>query len=163
MKKITFLFLLLCSCKTLVYKEAPTTLFPENTTGIIINDYSDILSPAEERSLTQKLLAYEEETTRQIAVVTIDSITPYQDIKDYAVGIGAYWGVGQKGKDNGLVIAVSNKLRTIGIATGLGTEKQLTDAICKQVIESTFIPHFREGNYYQGISNGLDSLIYKWN
>ncbi len=163
MKKIAILFLLLFNRKALAHKEVPPEPFPKNTTGIVINDYSDILTATEEHSLTQKLLAYEEETTRQITVVTIDSISPYENIKGYAVGIGAYWGVGQKGKDNGLVIAVSNKLRTIGIATGLGTEKQLTDAICKQVIESTFVPHFREGDYYQGISNGLDSLMYKWN
>ena len=97
-----------------------------------------------------------------MVVITVDSITPYTEIQKYASDLANAWGVGQKDKNNGLAIVVSDKLRKVGIATGTGTEKILTDSICKQVIETTMIPQFRNNEYFQGVSMALDSLIYKW-
>ncbi|QCW98833.1 TPM domain-containing protein [Aggregatimonas sangjinii] len=60
------------------------------------------------------------------------------------------------------MIVLSKPLRQVGIATGLGTEKILTDSICKQVLKTTMIPRFKDDMYYEGIAQGLDSLINKW-
>ena len=68
----------------------------------------------------------------------------------------------QKDTDNGLMIIFSKPLRQVGIATGYGTEKILTDSICNQVLEGTMLPYFKQDKYYEGISKGLDSLIHKW-
>ena len=76
--------------------------------------------------------------------------------------MGNYWGVGQKDIDNGLLIVFSKPLRKVAISTGYGTEKVLTDSICKQIIESVMIPNFKNGDYFKGIDNGVDTLIEAW-
>ncbi|MGB6154163.1 MAG: TPM domain-containing protein [Pricia sp.] len=128
----------------------------------IVSDNSKLFTTAERETLAERLIAYETETTNQIVIITVDSITPYTDIQKYAADLGNTWAIGQKNTDNGLAIVVSDRLRKIGIATGSGTEKILTDSICSCLIESTIIPQFRKDQYYRGISMGLDSLIDKW-
>ncbi len=128
----------------------------------IINDYGQIFTESQRTELSKILYDYDIETTRQIVVVTIDSITPYSDIQKYASDLGNDWGVGSSEKDNGLVIVLCNPIRKIGISTGYGTELVLTDEICKSVIENVIIPEFKNGNYYDGIKNGVTELIKKW-
>ena len=132
-------------------------------TGQIVNDYGDVFTYDEVKALGNLLYDYAERTTRQIVVVTVDSIQPYSDIQKYASDLGNYWGVGQKGKDNGLVILFCKPCRKVAIATGYGTERALTDSVCKQVIDQAMIPEFREGDYYAGIHAGILELIEKWN
>ena len=95
-------------------------------------------------------------------MVTIDSIKPYQNIQKYATDLGNKWGIGNEEKNNGLTIVVCNPCRQIAIATGLGTEMILTDVICKNVIQQTIIPEFKNGKFYNGIKNGVTELIEKW-
>ena len=95
-------------------------------------------------------------------VVTIDSINPYSDIQKMATDLGKYWGVGTAEKDNGLIILLCKPCQKIGIATGFGTELVLIDQICKQVIDKTIIPEFKNGDFYSGIKNGVTELITKW-
>ncbi len=130
--------------------------------GLIINDYDSIFSPSQRKELSDIIYDYNIETTRQIVVVTIDSISPYSEIQKYATDLGNYWGVGDAEKNNGLTIVMCNPCRQIGIATGLGTELILTDKICKDVIDQTIIPEFKNGNFYDGVKNGVVELIEKW-
>lgn len=128
----------------------------------IINDYGLIFTESQRNKLSKILYDYDIETTRQIVIVTIDSITPYQDIHKYATDLGNKWGVGTKEKNNGLTIVFCKPRRQITIATGIGTEQILTDEICKEVIEKTIIPEFKKGDYYVGIEKGITELIAKW-
>lgn len=156
-----FIITLIFSCKgqELDYSK----VFPENTISLAVLDNSQLFSATENYNLADKLVKYSDRTTRQIAVVTVDSISPYIDIQKYASDLGSYWGVGQKDLDNGLVIVLSKPIRKVAIATGYGTEKILTDSICKQIIDSVMIPKFKKGHYYEGVSKGVDSLIEAWN
>lgn len=128
----------------------------------IINDYGQIFTESQRTELSKILYNYDIETTRQIVVVTIDSIKPYNDIQKYATDLGQTWGVGTAEKNNGLTIVVCNPCRQIGIATGTGTELILTDEICKDVIDKTIIPEFKNGEFYSGIKKGVTELIEKW-
>ncbi|MEQ8421427.1 MAG: TPM domain-containing protein [Arenibacter algicola] len=128
----------------------------------IINDYGKVFTELQRTELSKVLYDYDIETTRQIVVITIDSIKPYQNIQKYAVDLGNEWGIGNAEKNNGLTIVVCNPCRQIGIATGTGTELILTDEICKNVIEQTIIPEFKNGNFFDGIKNGVAALIKKW-
>lgn len=130
--------------------------------GLIINDYDSIFSTFQREELSKILYEYDVNTTRQIVVVTIDSIHPYSDIQKMATDLGDYWGVGTAEKDNGLVILFCKPCRQIGIATGYGTELVLTDDICKEVIDKTMIPNFKKEAYYNGIKAGVTELITKW-
>ncbi|TDQ28155.1 uncharacterized protein CLV82_2967 [Zeaxanthinibacter enoshimensis] len=142
------------------FSEMEKSNFPEPIG--IINDYGQIFTESQRTELTKILYNYDIETTRQIVVVTIDSIKPYNNIQKYATDLGNNWGVGTAEKDNGLTIVVCNHCRQIGIATGSGTEKILTDEICKYVIDQTIIPEFKNGNFYDGIKKGVAELIEKW-
>ncbi|GAA4976208.1 TPM domain-containing protein [Algibacter aquimarinus] len=170
---ILFLTLNLLSCKGSAQEsetKKPTTEFDfsdmEKSTFPkpigIINDFGQVFTESQRTELTKVLYNYDIETTRQIVVVTIDSIKPYTNIQKYATDLGNNWGVGTAEKNNGLTIVVCNPCRQIGIATGTGTELILTDEICKNVIDQTIIPEFKNGNFYDGIKNGVVELIKKW-
>ena len=105
---------------------------------------------------------YEEKTTREIAIVTVNSIEPYENISDYSTDLANEWGIGNSETDNGLLILFSKNLQEIRISTGYGTEKILTDELCKKVIDETIIPEFKKGDYYSGIEKGMTELIKKW-
>ena len=130
--------------------------------GLIINDYDSIFNSAQRKELSDIIYDYNIKTTRQIVVVTVDSISPYSEIQKYAGDLMNYWGVGTAEKNNGLTIVVCNPCRQIGIATGTGTKLILTDEICKEVIDKKIIPEFKNGEFYNGIKNGVTELIEKW-
>ncbi len=170
---IAFLTLSLASCKSSVqenetrkptpefnFSEVEKSAFPKPNG--IINDYEHIFTESQRTELSEILYNYAIKTTRQITVVTIDSIKPYQNIQTFATDLGNYWGVGTAEKDNGLVIVVSLPLKQIGIATGTGTELVLTDEICKEIIHKIIIPEFKNGDIYSGIKKGVTALIEKW-
>ncbi len=170
---ITLLILSFVSCKTTrqekkVEKAIPEVTLSETKKNIfpksigIINDYSQIFTISQRTELSKILYDYNIETTRQIVVITIDSIKPYNDIRKYATDLGNNWGVGTAEKDNGLTIVICNPCRQIGIATGTGTGMILTDEICKSVIENTIIPEFKNEKFYNGIKNGITELIAEW-
>lgn len=171
---ILFLTLNLLSCKGTAQEAdtiKPTTEFDFSKVkkfretkikGQIINDYDSIFSPSQRKELSDIIYDYNIETTRQIVVVTIDSINPYSDIQKMATDLGKYWGVGTAEKDNGLIILLCKPCQKIGIATGFGTELVLTDQICKEVIDKTIIPEFKNGEFYSGIKKGVTELIEKW-
>lgn len=127
-----------------------------------VNDFEGILTVEENNHLETKISAYTKETTNEIAIVTIASIDPYTSLQEYTVDLANEWGVGQKGKDNGLIIMICNSLREIRIATGTGTEKILTDSICQTIIQETIVPEFKNGDYYKGLDKGLNELIKNW-
>lgn len=131
--------------------------------GRIVSDYDSIFRQEERRELGNLIYDYNIETTRQIVVVTVDSLYSYKDIQKFAVDLSNYWEVGTKEDNNGLTLVLCKPERKIGIATGLGTEKILTDNICKAVIDSVMIPKFQEGCFYSGMKSGVVELIKKWN
>ena len=160
MKKTLFYLLIFLALPLFGQQNEKQVSFPEPLG--IVNDYDTVFTKKQREELSKILYDYNIKTTRQIAVITIDKIAPYQSIQKYATDIGSYWGVGTKEKNNGLVILLCNPIRQIGIATGKGTEKILTDAICKDVIDKIMIPEFRKGDFYNGVKKGIEELIKKW-
>lgn len=142
-------------------EQAPTGYELPKSIGWV-NDFEDILTTAQEQKLTDIIVEFDKKTTNQIAIVTVHDISPYENMKTYATALGNHWGVGQKDKHNGLVIVVSKNLRKVWISTGLGTEKVLTNEICKKIIDEKMIPEFRQGNSFEGLVKGLNELIGNW-
>jgi uncharacterized protein len=127
-----------------------------------VSDYEKIFNENQIAKLTKIIAYYEQKTTREIAIVSINSIEPYKNISDYSTDLANDWGIGKSETDNGLLILFSKNLREIRISTGSGTEQKLTDEICKNVIDKTIIPEFKNGEYYSGIESGLNELIKLW-
>lgn len=126
--------------------------------GRLVTDAADMLSPQEEAILEQRLVAYDDTTSTQIVVVTIGDLGGADGIS-YAVALGRAWGVGQQGQNNGVVLLVSRDDRTITIATGYGLEGAIPDAVAERIRRNVITPYFREGRYFDGLSEGVDALM----
>lgn len=124
----------------------------------LVNDLANMLRPEEAQALEQKLVTYNDTTSTQIAIVTVTSLGPYE-VADFAYRIGETWGVGGKGKNNGILILISKNERAINISTGYGLEAVVSDAYAKRIIEQIIKPAFRENNYYQGLDQATSQII----
>ncbi len=120
-------------------------------------DQAKILSPAEEDSIEVRLKAVEGQSTDQIVVVTVPSLEGYP-IEDYSIGLARHWGIGQAGKDNGVILLVAPRERKVRIEVGRGLEGVLPDAIAGLIIERRILPQFRKGSFAGGILNGVEDI-----
>lgn len=119
-----------------------------------INDWTDLLSEAEEDTLRALVYDHREKTSNQIVYIITDDINGYEDFSQWVLDIGNEWGVGEKEKDNGLIIGLNSKLGKVRINTGLGIEKILPDSVVQRVIDQDMLPFFSEGQFYSGLRNG---------
>ena len=124
----------------------------------LVNDFAHVMQPQEADALEQKLVAYDDSTSSQIAVVTVPTIGD-NDLFDYAQKLYQAWGIGRKGKDNGVLILVAVKEHQVRIHTGYGLEGAIPDALTKRIGDNTFAPAFKQGQYYAGLDRGTDQLI----
>jgi len=123
-----------------------------------VNDYAEILSGETKIKLEKKLENFEKETSNQIAILTIPSLEG-EDIESYANKVFNYWKLGQKRKDNGVLLVISVNDRKLRIEVGYGLEGVLTDALASQIIRKEITPHFKNGNYDHGVENGIKAII----
>jgi uncharacterized protein len=128
----------------------------------IVNDFAHILSPDELQNLEAKLVAFDDSTSVQIAVVIVPTLGGYEKA-DYAQQLGAKWGVGGSKFNNGFVILVKPKSSSENgeafIATGYGVEATVPDATALDIVNNEMIPHFKQNDYYGGINAATDVLI----
>jgi len=131
--------------------------FPEKP-NTLVNDYANVLSADQKQMLESKLVAFNDSSSTQIAIAILKSVGDY-DINEYAVELGRKWGVGQSGKNNGIMIVVAVGDRKISIQTGYGVEGALPDIYAKRIIDNDIKPNFKAGNYYAGLDAGTTSII----
>jgi uncharacterized protein len=130
---------------------------PAKPAGFVL-DQAGLLQGAEVQQLEQKLRGYADTTSTQFAVVLVPT-TGGSDPYDYAMAIGKSWGVGQKDKNNGVVILISMDNRKIRIVTGRGIEDVLPDATCKRIINRILKPYFKRGDYYNGLDVATSEMM----
>jgi len=118
-----------------------------------VNDYANILQDEYKNRLNAFALELESKTEAQVAIVTVNSIKPYE-IEDYAVRLFEKWGIGKKGKDNGVLILLAVSDRNVRIEVGYGLEGAIPDAVAKRIIEDEMIPYFKIGKYQEGLVRG---------
>ncbi len=124
----------------------------------LVNDFTNTLSPNEKEQLERKLVAFNDSTSTQIAVVIMQSLDGYP-ASEYAVQLAEQWGIGQKKTNNGALLLVSMDNHQLFIAPGYGLEGVMPDALCKRIIENDIKPYFKEQQYYQGIEKGTNQMI----
>ncbi|ANW96552.1 hypothetical protein AXE80_09800 [Wenyingzhuangia fucanilytica] len=143
---------------TTIFVQAQEPLAKKETTFKGVYDYAHILSNQEVQALSQKLIRYSDTTSTQIAIATIKSLNG-QDIAMLATEKAHEWGIGQKGKDNGVFILIAPNERKIHIATGYGVEHLLTDYLSKQIIDDIISPNFKRQQYFNGLNQATDVII----
>lgn len=126
-------------------------------TGRVV-DKADILSDATEAALSAKIEAHEKATTDQIVVVTLPDLMG-RPIEDWGLMLGRSWGIGQTGKDNGIVFLIAPNDRELRIEVGYGLEGDLPDATANEIIQSDVIPLFKQGDMEGGVVAGLDAIL----
>ena len=130
--------------------------FPALTGRVV--DNADILSPADEASLTAKLEALETQTQRQFVVVTVPDLQGY-DEQTFTYQLGREWGIGDAERDDGVILLVAMAERKVRIEVGYGLEGYLTDALSSIIIQNAIVPRFRDGDFPGGIIAGSDAII----
>lgn len=130
--------------------------FP-SLTGRVVDD-AGVLSAQTRDQLTQILAQRERSSGDQIVVVTLKSLQGYA-IEDFGYQLGRYWGIGQKGRDNGAILVVAPKEHKVRIEVGYGLEGQLTDAQSRIIIEQVILPAFRRGDFNAGVLQGTQAIL----
>jgi uncharacterized protein len=130
----------------------------------LVNDFAGILSSQQVRALENKLVAFNEKTSTQIAIVIVKDIYGYEK-GDYTFRLAEKWGIGQKGKNNGILIMVKPKTSDgqtgkVFIAVGYGLEGAVPDITArKTIISAEMMPSFQENDYYTGLDRATSVLI----
>ena len=124
----------------------------------LVNDFVGILKADELARLEAKLRTYNDSTSTQIVIVIAKTTDPYP-IGDYSFQVGRKWGVGQEGKNNGLVLAWVPSTRKIFIATGYGLEGAIPDAIAKRIVSQIIVPRFKNEQWYAGLDEATTEII----
>ncbi|MGA1839040.1 MAG: TPM domain-containing protein [bacterium] len=123
-----------------------------------INDFADMLTSYEEIQLESLLEEYEKTTSNQIVVVTIDTLRG-NVLENYSMRLAEKWKIGQKGKNNGVILLIVKQEKKLRIEVGYGLEGALPDGLCGSIIREKIAPFFKGGYYLQGIKNGLNAII----
>ena len=127
----------------------------------LVNDYAGIFQPHQTDELERMLVAFDDSTSNQIAVVTVLDLEGYS-AAEYATQIGLEWQVGSARFDNGIVVLVKPKTADssgqVFIAVGYGLEGAIPDAYVKRIINNEMIPHFMSEDYYGGVASACRTL-----
>lgn len=116
------------------------------------------LNPNQEAALNQKLIKYADSTSTQIVVIFMKTIGN-NEIKRFTTDLGHAWGIGQKGKDNGIIILSAMDDRKMTIQTGRGSEALLTDALSKRLVEQILKPAYKNNQYYEGVDQATTAIF----
>ncbi len=151
-----FLVTLLVAFASLVGVPASAQTFPPLTGRVV--DQANLLDPAQEAALTAKLAALETQSQRQFVVATISDLEGYDD-SDYGYRLGRAWGIGDKERNDGLLLLIAPNDRKVRIEVGYGLEGIMTDALSHRIIQDRILPAFRAKDFPGGINAGVDSVI----
>lgn len=129
----------------------------------LVNDLGGFMDAIQVSKLENKLVAFEEQTSNQVTIVTIPGLKCPADNElspeQFANELGRKWGVGTKGKKNGVVLLASKADRQLFLKPAQGLEGALPDIICAKIIREEIVPNFRNGNFYKGFDDASDAII----
>lgn len=132
--------------------------YPAHTEAFYVNDYADVLDTDAEEHILRIARELEDVTTAQVVVVTMAGIGD-KSLEEYTLGLFRDWGIGQKDKNNGVLIFVDIEGRQSRIEVGYGLEGVLTDGKTGRIQDEYMIPYFRQGKYSQGIVAGFNAVV----
>ncbi len=159
LKKIGLLLLMVLGVGSISFAQTiPSPMSPPR----LVNDFTSLLSQQEQAQLEQKLRNYADTTSTQIYIVTVNSFDG-QDKAAYAAMMGEQWKIGQKGKNNGILLLIkptNNEGKgEVFIATGYGMEEKVTDAMSRRILEKQILPAFRSNQFYSGLDAATTTII----
>ncbi len=139
---------------TAALQAAPT--FPALSGRVV--DEAALMSRKQAHQLTQQLAAFEKRSGIQLVVVSVDSLDG-ETIEEYGYQLGRHWGIGQKGKNNGVLLLIAQDERKVRIEVGYGLEGALPDAIAANIIQTRILPAFKRGDMVAGVVAGSQGIM----
>ena len=123
----------------------------------LVTDVAGVLTPEQKQALEKKLVAIDDSSSNQIAVVIIPTLDGYPK-EEYATKLFRDWGIGNKKTNNGVLLLVAINDRQIRIEVGYGLEGAIPDITALNIIDNDIKPAFKAGNYYEGINKATDNI-----
>ncbi len=154
-KLLIFLFLLVT---VFAFRAVASTPEPPAVPRDYVVDLAGVMNDSAKAQLNALLLELERKTTAQVLVLTVQSLDG-EEIRSFGIRIAEKWKLGQKGKDNGVLIVVAVKDRKYTIEVGYGLESVLPDSLVGSIGRDSFVPYFRRGDYSTGIYAGTAAVI----
>jgi len=152
MKKIVFIFLFFLLIPGLIH-----ALDVPPLQGYV-NDYAGMISPTIRTQLEAELKGFEQTDSTQLVILTIPSLEG-EVIEDFGIRVGESWKIGQKNKDNGIIMLVAKQERKIRIEVGRGLEGRLTDLLAGRIVDLVITPRFKRGDFEGGFQAGVSALV----
>jgi uncharacterized protein len=121
-------------------------------------DETGVLSAESKLSIENKLKEHEKATSNQVVVLIIPSLEG-EVLEEYSLKVATTWKLGQKKKDNGVLLLIAKEDRKLRIEVGYGLEGSLTDALCSRIIRKEITPSFKQGNFSLGVEQGVDAIL----
>lgn len=124
----------------------------------LVNDFTQTLTADQVATLEAKLVAYDDSTSNQIAIVIVGTTNDYA-LVDYATKLGREWGIGNKKTNNGVIVLVAKNDHQVFIEPGYGLEGALPDITCNQIIQNEIVPNFKADDFYRGLDLGTTAIM----
>lgn len=143
--------LVFCGCENEIKELKPTEQF-------YVNDFANVIDSEKETALLNKAIALDKATTAQVVVVTVDSLNG-ETPEEFALNLGRAWGVGNKEKNNGIVVLLAVEEREIRIEIGYGLEGDLPDSKTGRIIDYYGLEYLKNDDFSAGLYNVTSALI----
>lgn len=132
--------------------------FPEPTRNFFVNDFAGVIDEKDENELMQMGRSLFSKTGAQVVVVTVDTLDG-ADVSEYALELGRKWGVGDKEKNNGVVLLLAVSERKVTIQVGYGLEGRLTDGKTGRILDKYTIPYLKNNDFSTGLSEAYKAIV----
>jgi len=123
-----------------------------------VSDYARMISASKRVKLEETLRQFEEKASNQVIVVTFPSLEG-ESLEDFSIRLAEAWKIGQKEKNNGVILLIFKNDRKVRIEVGYGLEGVLTDATSKLIIENEIVPRFKQGKFDEGIEGAINAIM----
>jgi uncharacterized protein len=131
-------------------------IFPK-LTGVVV-DEANLLSLEQKQKIESAIRAFHETGDAQVVVAILNSLQGYS-IEEFGYQLGRYWGIGDREKNNGILLIVAPNEREVRIEVGYGLEGVMSDFQASKIIQNSIIPHFKNQNMAQGVFSGVKEII----
>jgi uncharacterized protein len=158
MRCFLYIIVAFLSCSNFAQAQFDIPNRPSDEQQAFVYDYADLLPKAQKEALNLKLKRYADTTSTQIVFAIISSANG-EELDGLGAKWGQKWGIGQKGKDNGILLILAVNDRKVDINTGYGIESILSDSDAERIVNRVLVPNFRNKNYYAGLDQGADAIF----
>ena len=123
-----------------------------------VNDFAGVMKQEDVEEAERLAAAVKAKTGAELVIATVNSYAPYATIGDYSIDLAQAWGIGEKGKDTGVLLLLATEEREVKIEVGYGLEGAIPDSMAGRILDTTVIPSFREGDFSGGLLKGLEAI-----